>query len=102
MAATYGESVSRKDGEYWLNVTLAVAVPELVVTTTDAGPEAVSSGAWRLICPVLTKERNAGLPLISTLVPPRDVGKSPFQTAVPLARLYPKIVTHSPGWITFP
>src|SRR5580700_7603696 len=34
-----------------------------------------------------------------TLVPPRDVGKLPFQVAVELARLAPKIDTHSPGWI---
>jgi hypothetical protein len=33
------------------------------------------------------------------LVPPSDVGKSPFQMAVPLARLFPKIDTHSPGWM---
>ena len=34
-----------------------------------------------------------------TLVPPKEVGKSPFQEAIPLARFDPKIDTHSPGWI---
>jgi len=60
---------------------------------------AVSSGACKLICPGLTNWRYAALPSISTLVPPSDVGKSPFQMAVPLARLFPKIDTHSPGWM---
>jgi hypothetical protein len=39
------------------------------------------------------------LPLIVTLVPPRDVGKSPFQVTVSLARLLPYMDTHSPGWM---
>jgi hypothetical protein len=34
-----------------------------------------------------------------TLVPPRDVGKSPFQITVEPANLAPKIDTHSPGWM---
>ena len=72
-----------------LRVTVDVALPLAVVTTTDTVPLAASSGACKLICPGLTNRRNADLPLILTLVPPSEVGKSPFQVAFPPARLFP-------------
>src|ERR1700693_3796730 len=97
---TYFESISWNAGANLLSVTLDVALPLAVVATTDTVPVAVSSGACKLICPGLTNKRNAALPLISTLVPPSDVGKSPLQLAGALARLLPKIETSSPGWIT--
>jgi hypothetical protein len=89
MAETCLVSRRRKDGELGLNATVVIARPTLVVTTTTTWPVAVSSGACRLICPGLTIERYAALPLIVTLVLPRVVGKSAFQTAVPLARFVP-------------
>jgi len=71
------------------NVTVELAMPALLDTTTGTGPLAVSSGDCKLICSGLTKERYAALPLIVTLTLPSEVGNSPFHTAVLLARLLP-------------
>jgi hypothetical protein len=62
-------------------------MPAAVVTTTETVlPIAVSSGTCKLIWVGLTKARYAGFPSMVTLVPPSEVGKSPFQEAVSLAR----------------
>ena len=86
---TYFPFSTLNDGEYGASVTVEVALPPAVVTTTDTVPVAVSSGACKLIKPGLTNSRNPGFPLISTLVPPSEVGKSPFQVKFPPARLLP-------------
>jgi len=65
------------------------ATPDGVVTTTLTIPAAALSGTCKLICVGLTNHRYAGLLSIITLVPASDVGKSPFQLKVPLARLLP-------------
>src|ERR1019366_7583352 len=99
IAATCLLSSRRKEGANGANVTVDVALPLAVVTTTGTGPVVESSGACRLICPGLTNQRYADLPLMVTLVTPRDVGKLPVQVAAAGARLVPQIETHSPGWI---
>src|ERR1700722_9050486 len=78
-------------------VTVDVVLPEAVVTRTVTLPIKLSSGACRLICVGLTYQRYAGLLLMVTVVPPSDVGKSPFQIATTGARLAPKIEIHDPG-----
>ena len=65
------------------------AVAEPVCTTTFTGPVVESSGTCRLISVGLTYQRYAGLLSMVTVTPPKDVGKSPFQRKVPLARLLP-------------
>src|ERR1039458_6748712 len=80
-------SSRRNEGANGANVTVDVALPLVVVTTTGTLPVVASSGACRLICPGLTYHRYAGLPLMVTLVPPRDVGKLPVQVAEAPARL---------------
>src|ERR1022692_2898242 len=62
-----------KDGASGPRVTVEVALPVAVVTTTGTVPVAVSSGACKLICPGLTNQRYAALPSISTLVPPKHL-----------------------------
>src|SRR5580658_5777813 len=99
MAATWIPSSRSKEGEYGISVTDEVAVPAAVITFTGTGPRALSSGACALICVGLTYDKYAGLPSISTCVPPSDVGKLPFHSAVPPARLVPKIEIHSPAWM---
>lgn len=49
-----------------------------------------------MICVGLTNDKYAGFPSIVTLVPPNEVGKSSFQTSVPLARFVPAIDTQLP------
>ncbi len=48
MAATKRSWSTLKDGENGFSVTVEVAFPALVVTTTDTVPIAVSSGACTL------------------------------------------------------
>src|SRR5579862_3835368 len=99
--ATRSPSSRRKEGPNSARVTMELALPPLVFTTTATDPVVGSSGLCALIWPGLANDRYASLPLMVTLVPPRDLGKLPDQVKVPLARLVPKIDIHSFGWMTF-
>jgi hypothetical protein len=79
----------RNEGPNWVNVTVEVAVPSEVVTTTGTVPVAVSSGVCKLIWVGLASDRYADFRLIVTLVRPSDNGKFPVQTTVELARFVP-------------
>jgi hypothetical protein len=57
MAAACLLSSNGSEGPNGARVTVDVALPPTDVTTTGTCPVAMSSGAWRLICPGLTYDR---------------------------------------------
>src|SRR5579864_7225657 len=81
-----------------LAVCAALGVP-LLVTTTDPLPLiGASKGTWKLICPGETYSSGAAIPPARTCDPPKLVGSGRLlASAVPLARLVPKMVASAPG-----
>src|SRR6185436_11047768 len=84
----------------WKMPTAAVATlkvsgalsPAAWRTMAVAVPVGISKGSWALICPLETKNRGAGMPLIRTEAPASSVGRGTAEArAVDGAKLTPKI-----------
>src|SRR5579864_6307247 len=86
-------------GAEWSMVTLAVNVPVEEVTVSVCAPIGVDALSTALICVGETKNIPAAAPPTATLAPPRIAGgfNALGVTAMPLARLAPKIVIMLPG-----
>jgi hypothetical protein len=87
------------EGATAASVTIEVAVPLAVVTTTGTEPVDVSFGTCKLTWVGPTNQRYAGFPSTVTLVPPRIIGKFPFHVTDEPARFVPQIEIHSPDCI---